>query len=291
MAEQQQPSEVPSSGPRVLVAGVGYVGALAAELAASRGATVFGLLRSPRELPAGVTPTSGDVTARGSLTELPPDLDTIVYAVAPDAHDDEAYERTYPGGLSNLLAATRGRAPRVILVSSTAVYDQSGGERIDDASAANAPEPKALRLRRAEQTALASHPSSLVVRASGIYGPGRTSLARRLAAEAPKPELAGLFSCRIHRVDLASVLVEAVFDASLSGILLATDTTPATFGELHDFLRARDVPPPDSAQPSRRQRAHRSRRMIPARLIERGFAFRYPSFREGYGELFATRSA
>lgn len=288
-----------ASGPRVLVAGVGYVGALVAELGAVQGAAVFGLLRAPRELPAGVTPIAGDVTAPESLGALPPNLDTIVYAVAPDAHDDAAYERTYPGGLSNLLLATErtsasgtGRtAPRVILVSSTAVYDQSDGQRVDDTSDALAPEQKALHLRAAEQLALDSHPHSLVVRASGIYGPGRTSLARRLAIAAPPAELARVLSCRIHRVDLARVLVEAIFDASLSGVLLASDEAPATLGELHAFLLGREVPPPDGAGAPRRERRHKSRRLVPERLLERGFSFRYPSFREGYGELFAARSA
>jgi len=301
MTKDSKASPTPANGARVLVAGLGYVGALAAELVArelgARGGAVFGLVRTARAMPPGVASVIGDVSSPESLTALPSDLDTIVYAVAPDAHDDDAYERAYPGGLSNLLAADQQagsvrQAPRVILVSSTAVYDQSDGQRVDDSSEAIAPEQKAVHLRAAEQVALGSHPSSLVVRASGIYGPERTSLARRLAAEAPRPEFSHVLSCRIHRLDLARIIVEAVLDPALSGTILASDETPATFREIHDFLKDREVPPPDAAAPSpRRQRAHRSRRFVPQRLLERGFAFRYPSFREGYGELFAARSA
>lgn len=291
MSAHEQPTS--SAKPRLLIAGMGYVGAFAAELAATRGATVFGLVRSARALPLGVTQVLGDVTRSGSLAELPSPIDAVIYAVAPDAHDEHAYEEAYPTGLETLLGKVTeasGSAPRVILVSSTAVYRQSADELVDESSVADAPEPKARSLRRAEQLAAESHPRSLVVRASGIYGPERTSLARRLATSAPPTELRDTLTCRIHRVDLGRILVDAVFDSSLHGLVLASDPHPASLRELHDWLLTREVPPPASLAPSRGERNRKSRRLTPTRLLERGFVFRYPSFREGYGELFAARS-
>src|SRR5690606_15695813 len=126
-----------------LIIGCGYLGrALAGKLLA-RGATVYGTTQSrphAEELFAmGVRPMLLSVTQRPTFASLRPalDCDTLdVYYLVPPGHarDDGPTPRNIIlGGIAytlNALRTARGLR-RAVLTSSTAVYGQTGGERVD----------------------------------------------------------------------------------------------------------------------------------------------------------------
>ena len=117
---------------RTLIAGCGYVGSALAQRLLARGQRVWGLRRSAAPLPEGVTCIRADLADAGSLPELPPDLDCVVYAAGPGGREDADYRRAYPEGLGGLLTAleAQGQRPRrTFFVSSTSVYAQDRGER------------------------------------------------------------------------------------------------------------------------------------------------------------------
>ena len=169
----------------VLVAGCGYVGsALAAELVRD-GHRVFGLKRDPSSLPDGVTPVRADLTDPATLRGLPHDIERVVYAVSPSGRTEDAYEAAYVTGLTNLLdALSSSGAPvkRVVLTSSTAVYGQDGGEWVDETSETEPTRFSGRILLRAERALLDGPFDGVAVRLSGIYGPGRTWLVRKVEA-------------------------------------------------------------------------------------------------------------
>jgi nucleoside-diphosphate-sugar epimerase len=263
---------------KVLIAGAGYVGAKALSLFSEGGHEVLGLRRSPVEAPGFFV---ADASTGAGLSELPQDFDCIIVAISPGARTDDAYRRAYPDGVRTLTRHFPGA--RVVLVSSTTVYEQEGGEEIFDDSPTSQDTFSAARILEAEQFILARDPTALVVRASGIYGPGRTATLARLAHfELEQPERA-LSTNRIHRDDLARALIFLAESKEARGVYLATDPHPATLGQIQDWLR--EVPHHEKLEVPRtegRTRTRKSRRMFPRRLLDAGFAFNYPSFREGY---------
>jgi nucleoside-diphosphate-sugar epimerase len=195
---------------RILIAGCGDIGtALGVELAAM-GHDVWGIRRMPGALPSAVRGLQGDLARPATLGGLPRAIDVVVYTAGPDASTDDAYRTAYVQGLRGLLRALEGTPPaprRTILVSSTAVYGQTDGRWVDEASPT---EPRGFRGRRlleAERLLVASRLPATIVRLGGIYGPGRTRLVDRLrrgdaACVAGPPR----YSNRIHRADAIGVL-------------------------------------------------------------------------------------
>ena len=60
---------------RVLIAGCGYVGSALARMLVQDGHDVFGLRRSPSDLPGGVTPVTADLAEGVGLDAVPGHLD------------------------------------------------------------------------------------------------------------------------------------------------------------------------------------------------------------------------
>lgn len=267
---------------RVAIVGFGYVGSQLADRLVAAGHDVFGVKRSQLSHPS-VTGIQADVTDPSSLTALPPALDRVIYAVSPGAREDEAYRLAYPIGLGNLLSACP--QARFIFVSSTAVYAQKNGETVDEMSATEATNFSSQRLLEAESILHQADPKHVIVRSSGIYGEGRTRLVTQLALDDLDQETRQIATSRIHRNDLAACLAYLSESSHPQDLYVASDPQPATLGEMQDWVRkelgGQTLPKLGRvAEALTKNRANR--RLIPRRLIDEGFCFQYPSFREGY---------
>ncbi len=298
----------------VLIAGCGYVGtalgSLLALLAGPAPRRVWGLRRHPDGLPAGVEPLAADVgdprSLDAALATLPAAPDAVVYAVAASGFSDEAYRLAYvdgPGNLLDALGRTERLPGRFVFVSSTAVYGDADGGWVDETTP---PAPEGFSGRRVlegerllfERAAALGPPAGsrvgpLVVRFGGIYGPERTRLIDQVrSGEARCPDGPPLWTNRIHRDDCAGVLAH-LLDLPEVGdsdaVYVGVDTEPAPLCGVLDWIAARlgvEAPrrvPADQA-PKRRRGA---KRCSSARLQATGFRFRFPTFREGYGDLIA----
>jgi nucleoside-diphosphate-sugar epimerase len=274
---------------RVLIAGCGYVGcALGARLAAASH-EVFGLRRRPGTLPPGVRPLAADLTAAASLRDLPPRLDAVFYLASASGQEDTFYRLAYVDGLRTLLEALdkQGQNPRrVFFASSTAVYAQQHGEWVDESSPCEPTHFSGLRLLEGEQALREGPFAGTVVRFGGIYGPRRTGLVERVrTGRARYREHPPRYTNRIHRDDCAGVLEHLLRLSSPDDCTLAVDCEPAEEGALLRWLAgALGAPPPrpladDEADEGRPRSNKRCRNR---RLIASGYAFRYPTFREGY---------
>jgi nucleoside-diphosphate-sugar epimerase len=155
------------------------------------------------------------------------------------------------------------------------------------------PEPDGFRgeiLLEAEQAARDWDGPVSVLRASGIYGPGRDRLIR-LAAEGAPLAPGDRWTNRIHRDDLAAAIRHGLLHPSPSPLYLASDLEPALLSDVLAWISTglgRDAPArPGSGTGSaeRSSAAVGGRRCIGRRLTEEGFSFRYPSWREGYLQL------
>jgi nucleoside-diphosphate-sugar epimerase len=278
---------------RVLVAGCGYVGAALGQALAAGGHEVFGLRRRAGLVPAPLHPLAADLADRAALRRaLPRGLDAVVHLAGAEARDEPAYRRAYVEGSRNLLLALAdaGEAPRFLFASSTAVYGQTGGEWVDEASETRPRDFRGARLLEAEAQLSGSGLPAASVRFGGIYGPGRTRLLEavrsgRACVQAGPPR----FTNRIHRDDCAGALSHLLGLPRLAPVYIGVDREPADEAEVLRWLAARlGAPPPrvvDSGETSAAQGPPPNRRCSSRRLRESGYAFRYPSFREGYGAL------
>ncbi len=273
---------------RVLVAGCGYVGTALGLALAADGHTVFGLRRRAAALPAPLVPVSADLTDAASLAGLPADLDAVVYAAAAGGRSEAAYRVAYVDGLGNLLEAlaAAARPPRrVLFTSSTSVYGQEDGSWVDEGSPT---EPRGFtgRLVLEGEGCVAAGPiPGVVLRLGGIYGPGRTRLlesVRRGEARATPG-----WTNRIHRDDAAGALRHLLGVADPAPLYVGVDCEPAERPAVLAWLAERlgvAAPPREPASAGGGGRGG-SKRCRNARLLASGYAFRYPTFREGYAAL------
>jgi nucleoside-diphosphate-sugar epimerase len=270
----------------VLVVGLGYVGGPLAAALARRGHRVLGLRRSDGPAPEGVRIVRGDVTSPETWTGSPGDFDQVVVLLSAGERSEAAYERTYLAGAKSV----RARFPqsRVLWVSSTAVYVGDADSVLNDDTSPDAQSGTGGILRRAEEV-VATGPH-LIVRPSGIYGPGRTTLLERLRRADVADEERDVWTNRIHQEDLIRCLTFCVERPELRGSLLASDCEPAQLGSMQAWVLSEvGSAPPALGAAARGPRAsaepRRSRLIQPTRLAQLGFEWKYPSYREGYRAL------
>lgn len=286
----------PQGEPRhVLVAGCGYVGGALASMLVDRGDRVTGLKRNPDALPRGVEPLAANVIAPASLGGLPKHPDAVVYAVSPTERSAAAYRNAYVEGLRNTLRACgTSDAPfrgRLVLVSSTGVYGEMGGAWVDEDTPPDPDDETGAALLEGETLARTFGGTGIVLRLGGIYGPGRDRTVRRVAsgdATCPEPDR---FGNRIHRDDAAAAALHLLSLDDPDEVYLGVDRDPAPLREVYRWVAGR-LQMPDPCGPSGaaardggssgagRRRANK--RCSSDRLVASGFAFRYPTFREGY---------
>jgi len=286
---------VGQSGARILIAGCGYVGeALAARLAAE-GHEVFALRRSEAARIAGVMRIRADLLDVDALRRLPARISRVVYSASAGGGDDRAYRSAYVDGLRYLLAALDGHpVERIAFASSTGVYAQTDGGWVDEESPAEPTHYSGKRLLEGEHLALHSRFSATVVRFAGIYGPGRTRVVDSVRrGEAVIPEGPPVYSNRIHREDCAGVLRHLLFVDRAEPLYAASDHEPTDAATLLGWLAAElGEPPPRRervADAGHRYGRASNKRVRNARLLASGYRFRYPTFRDGYGELIGKR--
>lgn len=272
---------------RLLIAGCGDLGA---RLHSRSGAhwSVTGLRRTVERLPNGMDRVAADLLDPSSLRALPRDWDAVVYTATPGAFDEDAYRATYCTGLAHLL--DRVRTPRLLFVSSTAVYGQDRGEWVDEDSITDPKRFNGRVLLDGERIALEA--GGAVVRFSGLYGPGRDALIRKLrAGDVDCRRTPPQWTNRIHADDAAAALAHLLTLDADRRVWLASDERPAPKFEVLEWLARRlGVPGPkavDATGHNGQGKAGQGKRVSSARLRATGLRLQYPDFEHGYEALLA----
>lgn len=273
---------------RVLIVGMGDLGAEVARLAAADGHEVVGLRRSFSSPPAGVTAIQGDVADPASL-RLPAAVDAVVYCVAAGTRDEAAYRVAYPQGLANVLGALEASgsdAARVLFVSSTAVYGDAAGGWVDEGTS---PAPEGFNgrlMREAEEVLEASRFAGTSLRLGGIYGPGRTYLLDALTQGRPFPAGSmARWTNRVHRDDAARAALHLLGQPAVDPAVNVVDREPARRRDVLAWLAGRLGVEVVTGGPGPGRPDGGDRRVRSTLLVERGFEHRFPSFREGYASV------
>ncbi|MFD1570564.1 NAD-dependent epimerase/dehydratase family protein [Halorubrum laminariae] len=294
---------------RVVIVGCGYVGIELARQLAERGDNVSGVRRSDdglaaiRELDDRIDGSDGriaavraDATDPSSLEALP-DADAIVFAASSGGRDADAARSVYVDGLRNVIDeyGSRSTTPdRLVYTSSTGVYGDHDGAWVDEATPIDPTTEKTRVLAEAEHVAVEGTAEAgidgTVARFAGLYGPERYRIDRYLDG----PVTAGYLNM-VHRDDAAGA-VRFVLDADAARgeSVLVVDDEPVDKHAFADWLAdACGVPRPTKRSKAERiidgdlstaaeRRIRTSKRCSNARLRDLGYAFAYPTFREGY---------
>jgi nucleoside-diphosphate-sugar epimerase len=276
---------------KILIVGCGAIGSKLAGVLSDQGHAVTGLKRKPPLSASGpIKYVTADISSSADLVDLDTDFTQAFFIVSPDERNEQSYRAVYETGLNNLLA----KLPETywLMVSSTSVYGQSAGEWIDEDSAAEPTNITSRLIRQAEQKLMDSNPANIVVRFSGIYGPGREYLLR-LAMQAPAiQQTPPYFTNRIHQqdcVDVLSFLLEQrLAGKALAQCYLAGDDNPAPTWEVMTWLadRLHCLPPTIKEADAD---AGMNKRCSNTRLKALGYRFQYPSYKDGYLELTSAR--
>jgi nucleoside-diphosphate-sugar epimerase len=266
-----------AAGRLLVVAGAGDVGGRLATSRVASGDDVIALRRREVEPAPGVRGLRADLATGEGLARLPRRAEALVFCAAPDRRDEAAYRALYVDGLRRLLDACE--APRVIFVSSTAVYREDAGEWVDEATPPEPPAFNGQALLAAEQ-ALTPHPGGIALRLSGLYGPGREMMLRKARAGEPgRPH----WTNRIHVEDAASALSWLIDHAAPEPLYLGSDDLPAKEAEVLAWLRGKEGLSAVAAAPG----AESGRRIRNTRLRATGWAPVFPDYRSGYADVLA----
>jgi nucleoside-diphosphate-sugar epimerase len=283
---------------RVLIAGCGYLGiALGARLSAE-GHEVSGIRRSATAAPllvaAGIRPVIADFTRESELQSVTRRWDWVIHSGAPVEFSEAAYRSVYLEGARQLVTCLRVEPPRAfVFVSSTSVYGQTDGSLVTEESITEPNSPTARVLLETENVLRTAAREqgfpARILRAAGIYGPGRNRLEHRVQS---LREGAGSerYVNMIHREDLVSALI-AVLDRGRDGeVYNACDDEPVREVELEQWLREQAGVGAACAAigiGAGRSERSRSNKRVSAGKLRRDLGWRpgFPSFREGYTAL------
>lgn len=272
----------------ILIAGAGYLGGHLARRLAREGRQVVAITRHGLNFnEKGLAGISADLRLADELHRLPPRAGAIVFTAAPDAHDESSYRETYLSGISNLIGKYRFQPQiRLIFTSSTSVYGQNDGSRVDEKSPALPSSFRGKVMLEAELLVAASPFRSTSVRLSGLYGPGRDRLIRSVRDKKAIVPSAPHFTNRIHRDDAAGIIQHLLALESPAPLYLASDDEPADKRDVLRWMAERlDVKLPVEVRRDQRSEAAGGKRCDNSRIKNEGYRFMYPSYREGYADL------
>jgi nucleoside-diphosphate-sugar epimerase len=256
--------------PDILILGCGYTGVRVAQRFLARGARVTATTRHPQRLAglgAQIIPTS-DVAAHVRAGML------VLHSIPPD-------------GGAGVLDPLRGKAARVVYLSSTAVYGESA--LVDENTAVDARTDRA-RARLAAESEIAGGPwPSLILRPAAIYGPGRGV---QESIQRGEHSVSDRFVSRIHVDDLAAH-AEAALLSTVTGAYPVADEEPCTSREIAQFCAQLLNLPVDLAGAKLAAPRFANNRRVDGSAIRRalGISLAYPSYRVGIPASLASEAA
>ncbi len=284
-----------------LLLGCGYLGRRVAEVWHASGETVHVVTRSVEHArqfrQQGLTPIVADVARPATLVDLP-SAETVLYAVGFDRTAGLSIHEVYVKGLEAVLDALPATTGRIIYISSTGVYGQTGGDWVDEDSPCR-PERDGGRACLAAEQLLAAHrlgQRAIILRLAGLYGPGRIPRRRELLAGTPLPVPADGYLNLIHVDDVARRVVPAAQQAPVPRTYLVADGHPVLRREYYlELARLLGAPTPTFEAPASGSpaaaRASSDKRASNRRMLEElRVKLAYPSYREGLSAILAAEA-
>lgn len=230
---------------RLLIVGCGDVGLRVARALPPR-VRVLALTSDAARVPElrarGIVPLVGNLDRPASLKRLAGLADRVMHLAPPPGEASEAWWRD--PRTSALLRALRLRSPPASLVyaSTTGVYGDCGGERVDESRPVHPRTPRAQRRVDAERQVRffgrATGARSSILRIPGIYAADRAGGTPRERLLRATPVLLAqddVYTNHVHADDLARALVAALWRGRAQRVYNAVDDTELKMGDYFDL--------------------------------------------------------
>jgi nucleoside-diphosphate-sugar epimerase len=295
---------------KVLFAGCGDIGVRAIRTLSDNSLydhwQTLAMRRKPSSLPSDIEAIQGDLCDSENFLSIldNSNVDVIVVTLTPDSMSDQGYLDSYVNG-ANVLKSTikklSYRPQLIIWVSSTGVYGQSCGEWVDESSVTSPKSYRGKRLLEAENLVksiskeLVTNNSTLiksvVVRFSGIYGPGRGRLLNQIKKGNIASKHPVSWTNRIHVVDCAGIIIHIIDLYSqkkdISNLYIGTDNQPVPAYEIQSWLanHMRVKIEENNEIPINIDNKNVNRRCNNKLIKDSGYNFIFPDFKKGYTPL------
>ncbi len=295
----------------IIAGGTGFIGRAIARELAERGADVVILTRSPEPSQVGrhvhwdgktVGEWMREVDGADAVINLAGKNVNCRYTPTALAEIDES--RVNAVIAMNTAIAQAPNPPRVVIqAATTAIYGDTGDRWLDESTPPGYGVPPLTALKW--EHALATHPTPqtrrVTLRISFVLGKDGGALS--MLSMLTKCFLGGTvgsgrqYISWIHADDLTSLVVRAITDESMSGIYNVATPNPVTNAEFMRALRRAHGRPwcPPTPAPLVRLGcfvmrtepvlALTGRRVLPKRLQEAGFEFRFPAIEDALRDI------
>jgi len=286
----------------VLIIGCGDIGVRVARILQASGIKVAGLARSEEAAERlrgfNIEPVMGNLDDADSLETLPSKGKLVFYlAPPPGGGPVDGRMRTF------CKVVGPGQAPvKIVYMSTSGVYGDCHGARVTEATPVNPQTSRAQRRVDAENVlqewGRTNGVPVVILRVTGIYGPGRLPLARLRQGHPVLKETESPPTNRIHADDLAAVCVAAAEKAADGDIFNVSDGQSGTmtgyFNAIADLL---EMPRPQQVSMEEAQQVmnpmmlsylKEARRMDNRKMVEQlGIILQYPDLESGLKNIVA----
>lgn len=232
-----------------------------------------------------------DLDRRETLRLAP--VDAVLHCAPPPSSGDVDVRTV---NLLDSLDNSGARPTRLVYISTSGVYGDCGGERVDETRVVRPATPRARRRVDAEARLRSwcerKGAALVILRAPGIYAADRLPIERlRMGLPVLRRE-EDVYTSHIHADDLARVTIRALEDDAPAGVYNVADDSEILMGDWMDLV-AEHVALPRPGRVSRKEIAkyvspealsfmQESRRLDNKRLkTELGHEFLYPTVQAG----------
>jgi len=278
---------------RLLIVGVGDVARRALPALVARYDTLAMVRAAGPAVPTGVRLAIGDLDLPATLAPLAGAADVVLHLAPPDeTRDGDVRTRNLIIALSGARILPR----RLVYISTSGVYGDCVGARIDESRPVNPQSARAARRVDAERTVIewgaSAGVQTTILRVPGIYSADRLPVERLKRGTPVLRDEDDVYTNHVHADDLAAICVRALEPDAPPGIYNAADDSELKMGEWFDLVADRF----GLARPPRVSRAEAARVISPMllsfmsesrRLVNRamkevlGIRLRYPTVFEG----------
>ncbi|MGH1401082.1 MAG: NAD(P)H-binding protein [Acinetobacter tandoii] len=170
------------------------------------------------------------------LRQIAP-VDVVYVLLSPAASTPEGYHATFVDAIPAMQKALQAHpVKKVIVVSSTRVYGEQAGERVDDASVPKPIDAQGEILRQMELLWQAAYPEqSIIIRPTGIYGASVARMVKLAQQTSTYPNIH--YSNRIHIEDLARFLAHLIHVEHPKSSYIVTNNQPIPLHEIIQWFQ------------------------------------------------------
>ena len=267
-----------------LIIGCGYVGTTLGHRLSDLGLHVYGIRRNKGQ-DQKIQMIAQDIFDCNS-SDLPP-ADLIYYLISPDHRTPESYARCYVHGLKHLLSILKYRPQKIILSSSTGIHAENDGQVITELTPIDPCNFKIRALHEAETIIRNLPVPHTIARFSGIYGPGRDRILKKILENKFSFSNHQQYSNRIHLNDCVGALIHLI---PKDGTYIVSDPNPTPLNTIISWVSTKYGIPITLSHTDAPSRP-KGKRCSSTKLIESGYQFQYPSYHSGLATLFPKETS